>query len=336
MVPGAHKLHPPFRILCRSMNRLTQIAISVSLVSLVHLSSGLAQTPPQARTQSQPQIPAPTQNPAQSQPPTPAQTPVPAPAQTQVLASGGTQQPDKIPASELKSAPTTPIADKKAELGDDHTWKPEWDKIIEEVLPRDLLSPKVAKAVKQFCPRFNRMGEPDKRAYWAYFFQALAGAETGLVSTTNVRHDDSEQAVVDDVTHRKVRQQGLLQLTYMDQERYACDFDWEKDKKLDEHDPAKTILQPKNNLLCGVAILKNQLIDQHKPLLSRTSYWSTLQPGTIGVRIFLKQMANVPAPCGRSPVRGLQRPGALVPLTAGAVAATPSSSSSDSTAGGPH
>jgi len=36
------------------------------------------------------------------------------------------------------------------------------------------------------------MGEPDKRAYWAYFFQALAGAETGLVSTTNVRHDDSE------------------------------------------------------------------------------------------------------------------------------------------------
>jgi hypothetical protein len=43
----------------------------------------------------------------------------------------------------------------------------------------------------------------------------------------------------------------------MDQERYGCDFDWEKDK----NDPAKTILQPKNNLLCGVAILKNQLID---------------------------------------------------------------------------
>src|SRR5579864_2984024 len=109
VVPGGHKLHTPFRILRGSMSRLTQIAISVALVSLVHWSSGLAETPPQARTQSQPQIPAPTQNPAQSQASTPAQTPVSAPAQTQVLASSGTQQPDKIPASELKSAPTTPI-----------------------------------------------------------------------------------------------------------------------------------------------------------------------------------------------------------------------------------
>ncbi len=288
------------------MSRLAQVAIIVALVSLVHWTSGLAQTPLHARTQSQPQITAPTQNPAQSQAPTPTQTPVPTPAQTQIPAPGGTQQPDTVPTSEIKAAPPTPIAEKKAELGDDHTWKPEWDKIIEEVLPPDLLSLRVAKAVKQFCPRFNRMGEPDKRAYWAYFFQALAGAETGLVYTTNVRHDDSEQAVVDDVTHRKVRQQGLLQLTYMDQERYGCDFDWEKDKVLEEHDPAKTILQPKNNLLCGVAILKNQLIDQHKPLLSRTSYWSTLQPGTIGVKVFLEQMANVPAACGRRPVRGEQ------------------------------
>jgi len=272
--------------------------MSLALVSLVHLTSGLAQTPAQAETQSQPQTPTPTRNPTQSQAPTANQTPAPARAQTLIPTPSGTQQPDAVPASELKAAPPTPIAEKKAELGDDHTWKPEWDKIIEEGLLPDLLSPKVAKAVKQFCPRFNAMGEPDKRAYWAYFFQALAGAEAGLVPTTDVRHNDSEQAVVDDVTHRKVRQQGLLQLTYMDQVRYGCDFDWDKDKKLEEHDPAKTILQPKNNLLCGVAILKNQLIDQHKPLLSRTSYWSTLQPGTISVKVFLKQMANVPAACG--------------------------------------
>ena len=295
------------------MSRLSQIAISVFLAALV----------------------TPTQNLAQSQAPPSTPASVPVPSQTQIVAPGGTQQHDAVPASELKSAPTTPIAEKKVELGDDRTWNPEWDKIIEEMLPRDLLSPKVASVVKQFCPRFNRMGEPDKRAYWAYFFQALAGAETSLDSTTDVRHDGSELAVVDDVTHRKVRQQGLLQLTYMDQERYGCDFDWEKDKKLEEHDPAKTILQPKNNLLCGVAILKNQLIDQHKPLLSRTSYWSTLQPGTIGVKVFLKQMANVPAACGRQPVRG-QQPGAPDPQTAAGAAATPSPSSSDPTAGVPH
>jgi hypothetical protein len=84
----------------------------------------------------------------------------------------------------------------------------------------------------------------------------------------------------------------------MDGQRYGCDFDWEKDKDLPEHDPAKTILQPKNNLLCGVKILDNQLIAQHKPLFSRSSYWSTLQLGRPSFQVFIKQMANVPAFCG--------------------------------------
>jgi hypothetical protein len=201
------------------------------------------------------------------------------------------------PKPELKPAPATPIAEQKAVLGDDRTWDPEWDAFVEEALPPDLLSPKVARAVKPFCPRFNALSEPDKRAFWAYFFQALAGAEAGLVPTTSVRHTQPELAVVDRVTHRLVRQQGLLQLTYMDSLRYGCDFDWEKDKELDEHDPDKTILQPRNNLVCGVNILTYQLIDQQKPLLSSTSYWSTLQPGTVSVKVFLRQMKNVPAVC---------------------------------------
>ncbi len=159
----------------------------------------------------------------------------------------------------------------------------------------------MSKAVKPLCPRFTTLSEADKRAFWAYFFQALAGAEAGLVPTRDVRHMDPVLQVKDDVTHRMVRQEGLLQLTYMDQERYGCDFDWEKDRDLEVHDPNKTILQPKNNLLCGVNIIRNQLIDQHKALLTSTSYFSTLQPGTISVKVFLRQMANVPAVC-RKPV----------------------------------
>ncbi len=223
---------------------------------------------------------------------------------------------------ELKLAPATPIAEKKAELGDDKTWNPEWDVWIEQALPPELLTPKVAKAVKPFCPRFTTLSEPDKRAFWAYFFQALAGAEAGLVPTRNVRHMDPVLQVKDNVTHRMIRQEGLLQLTYMDQERYGCDFDWEKDRDLDEHDPDKTILQPKNNLLCGVNIIHNQLIDHHKPLLSSTSYFSTLQPGTISVKVFLTQMANVPAVCGK-PVR-TEKP-AAVPVRV-AAASMPDSS----------
>jgi hypothetical protein len=157
----------------------------------------------------------------------------------------------------------------------------------------------VSKDVKVFCPRFKSLSLTDKRAFWAYFFQALAGAEAGLRQTADVRHTEPQVAVVDQVSHRMVRAEWLLQLTYEDADRYDCDFDWDIDRNLPEHDPYKTILQPRNNLLCGVKILTNQLVDQRKPLLTRSSYWSTLRPGWPGYSTFLKQMANTPEACGR-------------------------------------
>jgi len=199
-----------------------------------------------------------------------------------------------------KPAPATPIDRQRVELGGE-TWDPAWDLIVEQALPPDLLSAKVARDVRPFCPRFAVMDEADKRAFWAYFFQALAGAEAGLSPTTNIRHTEPEVAVKDDVTKRMVRSEGLLQLTYMDAKRYGCDFDWDADKKLAEKDPAKTILQPKNNLTCGILILDNQLITQGRPLLSRSSYWSTLQPGRPSYRLFAKQMTNVPRVCRVAP-----------------------------------
>jgi hypothetical protein len=215
---------------------------------------------------------------------------------------GAVHSPAPVAQTQLqeKPAPSTPLAQEKAELGDDQTWKPDWDKIIEDALPPDLLSPKVAKDVKAFCPRFNALAVADKRAYWAYFFQALAGAEAGLRSTADVRHTEPGAAVMDGVSHRMVRSEGLLQLTFEDADRYGCDFDWAEDRTLPEHDPQKTILQPKNNLLCGVKILTNQLINQRKPLLTQSSYWSTLRPGWPGYDTFLKQMTNAPSACGQT------------------------------------
>ena len=87
---------------------------------------------------------------------------------------------------------------------------------------------------------------------------------------------------------------------YADQKRYGCNFNWQVDRALKPHDPAKTILQPKNNLECGVKILFNQIIIQHKPLLSRSGYWSTLRPGGPSYLLFAKQMTNPPAACGSS------------------------------------
>jgi hypothetical protein len=254
---------------------------------------------------------APTEKPAAQQQATQAQN-----AQGQPVSQPGAQgqsqaatvpavpvPPGPVPPQEIKPAPPTPIATKKVELGSDNTWDPQWDVLIEENLPPELLSSEAGHAVRSYCPRYSVLPEADRRAFWAYMFQALAGAEAGLKPTSDVRHTEPEVAVVDKVTHRIVRQQGLLQLTYEDSDRYGCEFDWDKDKQLNEHDPGKTILQPKNNLLCGIRIMKNQLIDLHEPLLTTKSYWSTLRPGTPSYRVFAKQMTNAPAVCS---VRGMR------------------------------
>lgn len=196
----------------------------------------------------------------------------------------------------MKPVPPTPIAQTKAELNE-QTWNPAWSAMIEKSLPHNLLSRRRARQVRALCPRFARLSDTDRRVFWAYFFQALAAAEAGLKPTTDVRHAEPAVAVVDTVTGRMVRSEGLLQLTYMDGKRYGCDFDWEKDKNLPEHDAAKSILQPENNLLCGINVLDNQLVKRHEPLLSPQSYWSTLRPGTQSYRVFLRQMVNEPEFC---------------------------------------
>ena len=198
-----------------------------------------------------------------------------------------------------KPAPPTPIDKKKVELGG-KAWNPQWDQIIEKALPPEMLSSQVPRGVRRFCPRFYEMGETDKRAFWAYFFQALAGAEAGLNPNTSVHHIKPEAAKRDEMPGVAMRSEGLLQLAYADHKRYGCDFDWQLDRALKANDPAKTILQPKNNLECGVKILVNQTIVQHKPLLTPSGYWSTLHPTGPSFRVFAKQMTNPPPACGLS------------------------------------
>lgn len=216
-------------------------------------------------------------------------------------ATRGQQSPPQKPAAgppkSIKPVPPTPIDKKAAELGET-TWNPEWNHIVAQALPPVLLSNRVPRDVRHFCPRFYVMTDAQKRTFWAYFFQALAGAEAGLNPDATARHTEPKLAHEEHVPVTKVRTEGLLQLTYADRQRYGCPFDEETDRGLPPDDPARTILQPKNNLACGVAILKNQLIDLHRPILWSNSYWATLRPGTLGYRNFAMQMTNPPAACG--------------------------------------
>ncbi len=196
----------------------------------------------------------------------------------------------------MEPASPTPIAEQREHLGES-AWKPEWNKVVQEALVPPMLSKRAASRVKGFCPQFGTMVQADKRAFWAYFFEALASAEAGLNPAADMRHTEPQVAVIDTVTGRWVRSEGLPQLTYMDAKRYGCNFDWNKDKILPEHDPAKTILQPINNLKCGITILEDQLLKRKEPLLTRSSYWATLHPGTESFRVFAAQMTDVPAAC---------------------------------------
>jgi len=104
-------------------------------------------------------------------------------------------------AQAIQPVPPTPIDVKKGELGGT-PWDPQWDEMIEKALPPEMFSSQVPRGVRRFCPRFYEMAETDKRAFWAYFFQALAGAEAGLNPNTSVRHTEPEVAKRDKVEER--------------------------------------------------------------------------------------------------------------------------------------
>jgi len=66
-----------------------------------------------------------------------------------------------------------------------------------------------------------------------------------LNPNTSLRHTEPEGTIA-------MRSEGLLQLAYADHRRYGCDFNWRVYRVLKGNDPARSILQPKNNLECGV------------------------------------------------------------------------------------
>ena len=134
-------------------------------------------------------------------------------------------------AQTTKPTPPTPIDVKKGDLGE-KVWNPAWDLMVEKAIPPAILSPAVSHDVARFCPRFSSMNDTDKRVFWAYFFQALAGAEAGLNPRTRVRHTQPGAAKIDKVTGVPVRSEGLLQLSYEDGKLFDCDFEWEADRKL--------------------------------------------------------------------------------------------------------
>lgn len=150
----------------------------------------------------------------------------------------------------------------------------EWTKIVLQEIERQYPVLNTVTDMDLFCPNYNNIGMEQRIWAWGELFSGLALYE----SNWNPHSQYTEhQLGTDQVTGNPVQSEGLLQLSYTDT-RWAkwCRFDWEYDKGINDFNKI-TIMNPKNNLECGIGIMASQVRRTQKIVLEKNPYWSTLR-----------------------------------------------------------
>ncbi len=132
--------------------------------------------------------------------------------------------------------------------------------------------------VTRFRTNYNTLNREQKINVWGELISAICKFESGWKLNSWME----ENMGTDPVTHKKVRSEGLLQLSYQDKTSYPdlpCRFDWNVDKNLNENDLNKTIFNPEINLEFGINILAKQIRNRGKIALSSGVYWAVLKDG---------------------------------------------------------
>jgi len=130
-----------------------------------------------------------------------------------------------------------------------------------------------AQDIDMFCPKYKTLDLEKRQTVWGEIISAISFYESGW----NPKSQYTEhQLGIDQVTGLPLQSEGLLQLSYTDT-RWAtwCEFNWEQDRK--EQTYNLTILNPKNNLECGIGIMANQIKRKKNITLEKGMYWSTLK-----------------------------------------------------------
>lgn len=128
---------------------------------------------------------------------------------------------------------------------------------------------------------FDRLGSQDRVNFWVELLAAMTKFESSFNPTT--RYVESTMGI-DPITGKQIVSEGLLQLSYQDEKNWknvlptgVCDFDFEGDKKYAANDIRRSILDPKNNLTCGIGILNRQIQRYDKIAVSTGAYWSVIK-----------------------------------------------------------
>ena len=131
--------------------------------------------------------------------------------------------------------------------------------------------------IERFCPQYRKISQEQRENFWVVFVSEIAKWESDHNPVD--RYLEKNQGY-DRITRQPVYSEGLLALSYQDTASYPdlCgDISWQQDSGLAPGDIRKTILNPYNNLGCGVRIL-NHIVAQSDILADPASYWSVVRP----------------------------------------------------------
>lgn len=154
-----------------------------------------------------------------------------------------------------------------------HPTNATWTKITVAAIEKHFQKLNLAEDTELFCPEYTFLKDETKKLFWSEFVSSMAFYESGWNPYSQLTEISLGK---DSVTGKIVTSEGLLQLSYGDT-KWAkwCNFNWEEDNK--NNPTVTTILNPKNNLECGIGILANQIKKHHKIVIEKRAYWSILK-----------------------------------------------------------
>lgn len=152
----------------------------------------------------------------------------------------------------------------------------EWTKFVLTEIESKYEKLEKAEDMETFCPQYKNLDKGQRIVLWGELIAAMAFYESGW--NPNAQFTETGLGN-DEITGKVLTSEGLLQLSYNDIKwTRACQFDWEADKNNNGSRPT-TILDPKNNLHCGITILSNQINKHKKIVLKKGAYWAVIKEG---------------------------------------------------------
>lgn len=153
-----------------------------------------------------------------------------------------------------------------------------WSEAVFHLIQTEARSLLQAEDFPFFCPTFAGLSENEKVNAAGFLISAMVKYESRFNPLS--RYQETTLGT-DPVTGLPVWSEGLLQLSYQDTLAYPfCEFDWSQDKNLSATDPRKSILDPIQNLQCGVRILSEQVRKKGRLILSSGAYWAVIKKGS--------------------------------------------------------